>query len=733
MAFFRPEIEGLRAVAVLLVVGDHLLGWPAGGFVGVDIFFVISGYLITSLLLREHRRTGRISFRSFYLRRARRILPASLVTLGATLVVSRLLFYAARADQVEQDTVWSLAFLANIHFARVGTDYFQSDRPPSPVQHFWSLAVEEQFYLVWPLVLLVVLSLSHLVRRPSSGRTAALVVAGVAVAVSLYASIVQTGQNPTAAYFATPARAWELGVGAMLAIAAPWLTRMPAGLRTGLGLVGLVGVLGSAFLIDAQSRFPGPAAALPVGAAALILLCGTETSVAGGMWLLTNPVSRYVGRVSYSLYLWHWPVIVLLAAMLEQGSVLYLLIAGVAMTGLTILSYHFVEEPMRHARWRRSRRRVASPRQQERHHAAIAGLVAAAIVLTLWVARPTPPAPVFQAAPVGTTSAEPKDANLAPAPRELSADIESALASQSWPELEPPLDEIDADKPPEWEPCGNVNAPQLPECTFESSTSAAKHSAVVLGDSIGISWLPGIREALVDRGYTVYGMTFGQCPAADVAVDAETADTPEFTERCLDHRRWAFDRIAELKPDLVILSSAENSLGRLSSGATGLAAQTQWQQGIHDTLTKLGAAKAGEIVVLAPPPATTGLQQCATRLSRPADCVRRISSEWHHQSIAEAKAVAAADESTRYVNTSSWFCNATAWCPSFIDAMPVRFDAGHITATYSRSLGRCSRESCLRRRNASTQRPVLDPGATHGCSVATSTPRSAPALHHPPG
>jgi peptidoglycan/LPS O-acetylase OafA/YrhL len=182
----RLDIEGLRAVAVVAVILDHLVAWPSGGFVGVDVFFVISGFLITGLLLREHERTGTISFRGFYRRRVKRILPASILVLLVTVVVSRLLFNSSRFVQTALDAASAFLFVGNWRFAATGTDYFQSTAAPSPVQHFWSLAVEEQFYLVWPWLMLLVFALVG--RRARGDRRRAHLVAGGVMALITVAS-----------------------------------------------------------------------------------------------------------------------------------------------------------------------------------------------------------------------------------------------------------------------------------------------------------------------------------------------------------------------------------------------------------------------------------------------------------------------------------------------------------------------------------------------------------------
>jgi peptidoglycan/LPS O-acetylase OafA/YrhL len=213
MSRFRGDIEGLRGVAVLLVVFGHLTGWPRGGFIGVDVFFVISGFLITGLLVSERERTGRISIRGFYARRARRLLPAGILVLALTDLAAAVLLLPSRAHETFVDSVWAFGFLANVHFAQLGTDYFSLTRAPSAVQHYWSLSVEEQFYLVWPCLILLTFGIAK-----RAGRRALVVVTAVVVAASLAWSVISTANSPASAYFSSPARAWELGAGALLVL-----------------------------------------------------------------------------------------------------------------------------------------------------------------------------------------------------------------------------------------------------------------------------------------------------------------------------------------------------------------------------------------------------------------------------------------------------------------------------------------------------------------------------------
>jgi len=385
----RRDIQGLRALAVVAVIAEHLFHWPAGGFVGVDVFFVISGFLITGLLLREHGRRGSISFTGFYVRRFKRIIPNAVLVIAATVYVSGLLLGGNRLTSVRGDSVWALFFAANWRFAVQGTDYFQQDVPPSPLQHFWSLAVEEQFYFVWPWVVLGLLALST--RLLGWDRRRQVVVIGSLMAVVVVASfawaIHQSATAVTVAYFSTFTRAWELGIGALVAIAVgarqPSVhSRSAVALRSSLGWLGLAGIVASLFLIRSSAGFPAPAAALPVLSTALVIAAGHGFHQPY-LWPLTNRVSGYLGDISYSLYLWHWPVVVLLVTLFRTDDPAYYVVALLATAALSVASYHLVEDPVRKSSWLTVRKRADRPRRQWPldHERRIALVTAAVLVL----------------------------------------------------------------------------------------------------------------------------------------------------------------------------------------------------------------------------------------------------------------------------------------------------------------------------------------------------------------
>lgn len=254
----RRDIQGLRAIAVIAVIVNHVIAWPSGGFVSVDVFFVISGFLITGLLLRDHERSGRISLGRFYARRVRRIVLTALTVIVVTAAVGYFLFNTARSLSTTWDGIFSVLFVSNWHFTAVGTDYFHATDPASPLQHFWSLSVEEQFYVVWPLLMIVVLALAAtLVKTPARRRIVLALVMALLVAASFGYALWQTQSAPTAAYFSTFSRAWELGAGALLAIGALLFARLPTGIRFVLGWGGLIALLASFVLVSDATPFPG--------------------------------------------------------------------------------------------------------------------------------------------------------------------------------------------------------------------------------------------------------------------------------------------------------------------------------------------------------------------------------------------------------------------------------------------------------------------------------------------
>ncbi len=358
-----------------------LWGWPRGGFVGIDVFFVVSGFFVTDMLLRSAEPSGTVNLGRFYLDRARRILPAATAVLVATYIATTVLL-PDRGHGVGIDALFAFVFLANWHFAGQGPNTSAAIESASPLQHYWPLSIEEQFYLVWPLLILALTAL--VVRQAWSrerwlGLTAA--ATGAVTVASLAWATFETAAAPHWAYFNTFSRVWELGVGALLATAVGTLARTPVWLRPLLSWAGVALIVASVVLIGpASAGFPAPWALLPVAGTVLVIAAGVGSEPLFQP-LLRNPAATYLGDLSYSLYLVHWPVIVLAGAVMETS--VYFYVGVLALTfGLAIACHHFLENPIRDA----SISAVRDAREAMRHglfHVELATKVAAVAALIL--------------------------------------------------------------------------------------------------------------------------------------------------------------------------------------------------------------------------------------------------------------------------------------------------------------------------------------------------------------
>lgn len=354
---FRGDIEGLRAVAVLMVLAYHVgFGGLSGGFAGVDVFFVISGFLITAHLVRELDRANGVSLASFYARRVRRLLPAATLVLAFTAVAGIFVLPGAQLRNLAVDVAASAVYLVNWTFATRSVDYLAEESGESPLLHYWTLGVEEQFYLIWPALIAVLVLWNR--RRGGSPRRLLLSALVVITGASFLYSVLHTAESPQTAYFITTTRAWELGVGALLACGERQLRALGTGLSAVLGLVGVGALVTTALVVDTSTAWPGSAALLPVlGAAAVIAAgCGGQAHVAARA-LGTAPM-RWVGGISYPLYLWHWPLLVYASVLWPGLNLAQRCLVGAGAVGLAWVTRRYLEDPIRFNRGlaRRNRR-----------------------------------------------------------------------------------------------------------------------------------------------------------------------------------------------------------------------------------------------------------------------------------------------------------------------------------------------------------------------------------------
>jgi peptidoglycan/LPS O-acetylase OafA/YrhL len=671
-------------------VADHVFAAPRGGFVGVDVFFVISGYLITDLLLREYARSGTISFAGFTRRRVRRIMPAAALVLVVTAVGTWAVLGAARWETVRWDALAAAALVANWRFAAVGTDYFQADGPTSPLQHFWSLSVEEQFYLVWPWLLLACLTIAarraRAAGRPAgTGRAPAGVAVGVVGAASLAWAAVESVASPTTAYFSTRVRAWELLIGAAVAVAGPSLARRsPTALRHVTGWAGLGAIAVAVVVTDADRGFPVPGVLLPVLGAAAVLVAGAGDD--RRRWVpLTDPVSGYVGDVSYSLYLWHFPVLGVLGPYLqfllgaERPDLRWYLLVLAVTALLSVLGHHLVEVPVLRSRWLTSRAGgMRPPRTRLLWSAASVALTVGVLVTAVTVnglqgavsVRDTAAASAASRAP----GADAADTATAGAQAALRREITAALRATSWPaHLTPTVaDAAEETLPGNTWRCGSAAWLPAADCTF--GDPAAPHRAVLVGDSIAQAYVPALAAILGTGDWSLRITSMYACPFIDRDVGRVAAQTAV----CADRRAKEAQVVRETKPDLLVVA---NTMTRGTDRTTEQATTEEaWNEAFRSALADV-APSADHVVVLAPPPADKDIGRCYSNFAGPAACVSAVrNTEWLTMAADQTALVERFHGS--FVDTRPWFCDRAGSCPPFVGDLLVKKDAAHPTAVY---------------------------------------------------
>jgi len=723
---FRPDLEGLRAVAVVLVLLYHAaVPGFAGGYVGVDVFFVLSGFLITGLLLREVRRTGTISLPTFYARRARRLLPASALVLLVTIVASAFMLPPLRVPDVAGDTASAALYVSNMRFAFQATDYLQAELAPSPVLHFWSLSVEEQFYLFWPAIVLLVAR-----GRADPGRRIGIAAGAIAI-VSFGMSLWLTQANQPWAFFSLPTRAWELGLGAFLAIGATQLARIPDRPAAVLAWVGLAMVALSGVVLNTGTPFPGVAALLPTVGSALVIAGGfRQAAFAPGRWL-SMAVPRFLGRISYSLYLWHWPVLILPAVALDtklpwwaRGALVLVAI------GLAAATQRWVEDPLRHGR------RIGTLPRRNLAMAGALSLVVATVSLGIGTstanalagsastdatadeqaldeilaggaarspAAPTPTATIPPASPGATPDPGATASPAAPPP--TSPDPGATPGPPVLPPtpggpvpagLRPSIGEARTDFPLPWDDGCHVRQEDTisGRCTYASTSSST--TIVLAGDSHALSWFPAVNRLATERGWRLVNLTKSYCAFVDVS-----QWSPSFKRVYTECDKWrenTYRRIEAEKPDLVLIANSRMFRAASPDGTTELVMEgvetKAWRQrteafrrGMASTLARITPA-AGKVVLIADTPRSIfDVPVCLS--GHPDDTLacatpfeKSVSLIW----LAEEEAAAAAG-GAGLVDPTPWVC-PTGPCPAVIGNFMVLRDEHHLTIPFSGALWR---------------------------------------------
>ena len=703
----RADIEGLRAVAILAVVAYHC-GLPVpGGYVGVDVFFVISGYLITSLLWKELSGEGRLSFAGFYARRARRLLPSAVLVIVVTVLVSIVVTGPLMATAVAKDAVACALYVGNYRFAFQATNYLSSQGPVSPLQNYWSLGVEEQFYLLWPALLLVAFTVGRRLgggggggggrgrhrrgrhrRAAASARPGPVLVALAAVAVlSFWSCVYWTHANQPWAFFSLPTRAWELALGGFLALAVREGRRLPTWAAALMGWAGLAAVGWSLFAFNAQTVFPGPAALVPVAGTGLALVAGTRAMRFGPSALLGTAPLRAIGTVSYTWYLWHWPVLILAPYVVGHALDLPQKVGlGVCSLLLAVVTTVLVEQPARRSAWLSAQR----TRSLLAGGAISLGAAAMAVVVVVEVPPPvgTGSAAVthLSAVHAGRTRSS-SSAAVPPAvaaadglDAQVNQQVYQSLANPDVPEnLKPSLSDAASDLPaPEDNGClnGYTDAAVHP-CVYGDTGSAT--SIVLFGDSHALQWFPAIDNLANQQNDAVVVMTKATCPPIDISVYNPTLGRT-YTE-CDKWKKAELARMATLHPAVVILGfSREYGIPDDHVVVDGPA----WLSGLSEMITTIESSTGARVVLMGDDPyPQQSVPQClSVNLSNtPACSIPKHYPYYNPGGIGQEQAVASS-AGAGYVDTDPWFCISTT-CTVIVGNLLVYRDDNHITASYA--------------------------------------------------
>lgn len=620
-SFFRADIEGLRAIAVLLVIAAHFdLPGFSGGFIGVDIFFVISGFLITSILFREQSKTGTIALGRFYARRLRRLLPALATMLVATSLLTNYLLHESQYQGQGIATAMAVVWLSNIYFTFSDVDYFGDENIGNAMLHTWSLGVEEQFYLIWPLAIL-------LVARYCKGRNIQIATVRFFTAITMIsfcACILFSVSNPQFSFYMMPTRAWQFSAGALV-----WLLSREKSASGSIAQVlassGILLLLGALAIIEPNSVYPGALALLPTLAACLLLWAGSiskQTII--GMLLAQQPMQR-LGHLSYSWYLWHWPVLIIGEQLAPiKGHLGHTLLALAVSLLAAILTYTLIENPIRYG----SAARIKTRWQ----------IVLAVFTMLLLNAQ-------FLKWQTETQ-------------RQL------ATANQAFVRALSDVPSIYKQGCDSW----YQNA-DLKPCIYGREDS--QKTAVLLGDSVGAQWFPALERALDLTQWRLIVLTKSSCPMVNESYFYERIGR-EYTE-CTEWREKAIAWLRQQQIDHLFIGST----------AAYAFSDEQWQEGTRRILDKLaGNAKAVYLIEANPTLRVNG-PQCLMRNSadHEAACQNPAGSAQYIHVAELLRAVTETRPNTYWLPTSKLVC-PDGQCQAMRDGTVIYRDSQHLTASF---------------------------------------------------
>lgn len=663
---FRGDIQGLRAIAVSLVVVYHL--WPqrlTGGFIGVDVFFVISGFLITSHLMKRPPKSWS-DLVTFWMRRVKRLLPASFLVLAATLAAIPLIAPVTVWKDWASQIVASTFYVQNWRLASSSVDYLAADNAVSAVQHFWSLSVEEQFYLFWPVVIAALVALAVMLRKNPK----VVVASGIALVVvaSLVFSIIYTVTEPGIAYFSTFTRAWELAIGALAAVV-PAATQMLRRSRFNaiLAWIGLLAIAYAGFTYSGATAFPGYAAVLPVLGTALVIWANASHAHSPN-GLLSHPIARFLGDHSYSIYLWHWPLIVFLPfysgelGLLDKAAIIAVTIV------LSILSKRYVED--------RFRARLDAGKFLNGGRFLLVGTLILGVLGTIMVnagssmeetgdkltteierVQAEVGVDCFGAAAMVNSCANTGASPMVPSPAAAKNDKSQAYADKCW---------------------SNGDYSSRPVCNYGDG----EFKVALTGNSHAGQWLPALAEIADRQGWTISTYLASSC----TPTDAPTAfGTPAKIKGCLDYGKWVQKETESGKFDLIITSN------RQVRPVEGFDLDNTERAAVDGYTRYLDHWKTAQtpIVIIRDTPfpghTVANVPDCLASSSAPMKDCSGTPKSWK-----SLDPLATAEQKNDFpyveiVDMTKYFCGPDS-CPAIIGSVVPYFDGSHVTATFARTL-----------------------------------------------
>lgn len=639
---FRPEIQGLRAVAALLVAIYHI--WMGRVSGAVDVFFVVSGYLVIGTLLRQVERTGRVQFMRFYGSLAKRLLPNALLVIVFVLVASLFLMPSSRWRTTMFELLASTFYVENWLLARMSVDYLARHDAVSPVLHYWAMAVQGQFYLVWPLIITVIALACRMFRF--SLRSTATVVLVVIFGASLAWSVYFTAVNQPVAYYDTASRMWEFAAGGLLAVWFPRI-RLHTAAYAGLGWLGTVLIIICGLVLKVSTVFPGYAALWPVGATLFVLIAGTEGGRFGAHRFLASRLMTWLGDVSYALYLWAWALLafwLLYADKHEAGLWDGLAVLGVAIV-LSITSTRWVETPIRKSAVGRDKpwRAVAL---------GLTLIAPVAIAVSAWGAYiyqqrglaqdRMVDAEVYPGAQALLPGA-PHFAEVAFVPTPIQAPGDISIAYQHGCQI-------------------NLEVRGLRTCEFGEED--APYSVALIGGSHSTHWLPALRQRARDEGFRIMTYLKGGCPFTT---------SSEHGSICSDWNKQVVEALAKDPPDIIVTTATR-----------GQGAEEHVPQGYLDQWHNVESLHIPILAIRDNPWFGFNVPDCVERHGTDSPRCRRKRSDV----LADAppwSAISDLPATVGFADYSDLFCNKVE-CRPVIGNVLVYFDSDHITATYARSL-----------------------------------------------